>query len=58
MELELVTDVDVEFEYNSRRFPAPQYSYALPGQRKLQSVRAATVLDGSTVLPHQPFQGY
>lgn len=27
--------------YISRRFPAPQYSYALPGQVKEQSVRAA-----------------
>jgi hypothetical protein len=27
--------------YSSKRFPAPQYSYELPGQVKLQSVSAA-----------------
>ena len=28
------------FSYSSSREPAPQYSYGLPGQIKLQSVRA------------------
>jgi hypothetical protein len=35
---EPVTEVSL---YSSKRFPAPQYSYGLPGQMKLQSVSAA-----------------
>jgi hypothetical protein len=38
--------------YSSRRFPAPQYSKLLPGQRKLQSAWfVAETLPGLKVLP-------
>lgn len=37
--------------YNSNLFPAPQYSRLLPGQTKLQSVRASIVDVAASVLP-------
>lgn len=37
--------------YSSRRLPAPQYSYAFPGQIKLQSVSGAETEPMLRVLP-------
>lgn len=37
--------------YMSRRFPAPQYSYWLPGQTKEQSVAGARTEPALIVLP-------
>ena len=50
----VVLEVDVaalESLYRSRRFPAPQYSYWLPGQTKEQSVAGATTEPALIVLP-------
>ena len=46
-EVEMCTDDELELAtvepcvYISNRFPAPQYSYGLPGQIKEQSLKAA-----------------
>jgi hypothetical protein len=48
-ELELAT-VEPSL-YISSRFPAPQYSYGLPGQIKEQSLKSARIDPSLIVLP-------
>jgi hypothetical protein len=50
-EIPLVVDTREESLYNSNLFPAPQYCTELPGQMKLQSLRAARTDPAPSELP-------
>lgn len=51
VELMLVLEAREESLYNSKRFPAPQYSTLLPGHMKLQSPAAARLAPTPRLLP-------
>lgn len=48
---DVVLILNVPTWYSSRRLPAPQYSYGLPGQMKEQSVNGACTEPVFRVLP-------